>query len=399
MNISKRALDMSASPIRRLMQYANMAKKQGKTVYHLNIGQPDIATPEQFYEAIHEQHDKVLAYAPSEGDEVLIKSIVNYYNKLGYGIEKKMVRITYGGSEAVSIAVAVVCDAGDEVLTIEPFYANYVTFATAANANLLGIPTSLKNGYRLPSFEEMEKYISPRTKALIINNPSNPTGIVLTREELTNIAKLVKKYDLAMICDEVYREFCYDGEFHSFTEFPEIKKNIIYVDSVSKRFSACGARVGCLISADMKFLEQVDKFCQARLCCPTLEMRASAKLFEVGPEYFIANLNEYRKRRDTLVRELKKIRGVTCYVPQGAFYLVVGLPVEDAEAFCIWMLKNFAVDGETMMFAPGNGFYTNPRIGKNEARLAYVLGTDKLVKAVKILGLALKEYAKLYPYK
>lgn len=395
MNISKRALDMSASPIRRLMKYANMAKKQGKTVYHLNIGQPDIETPEQFYQVIHNVQDKVLAYAPSEGDEQLIKAITNYYNKLGYGIEKKMVRITYGGSEAVSIAVAVVCDAGDEVLTFEPFYANYVTFSTAANANLLGIPTSLKNGYRLPSLKEMEKYVSPRTKALIINNPCNPTGIVLTREELADIAALVKKYDLALICDEVYREFCYDGEFHSFTEFPEIKKNVIYVDSVSKRFSACGARVGCLISHDMKFLEQVDKFCQARLCCPTLEMRASAKLFEVGPEYFTANLAEYRKRRDTLVKELKKIPGVKCYLPQGAFYLVVGLPVDDAEKFCIWMLQNFDVNGETMMFAPGAGFYTNPRLGQNEARLAYVLDSDKLVKAVKVLKAALAEYAKV----
>lgn len=392
MKFSQRANEISESPIRKLIPYADKAKQKGKTVYHLNIGQPDVLTPDQYRESVHEYADKVLAYGPSQGNPQLIDAVHKYYKKYNYDYTPADVFITNGGSEALQIAISVLCDAGDELLVFEPYYANYSTFAKISDAKIVPIVTSVENGYRLPSLQEMEEYITPRTRAILVNNPGNPTGLIFTREEMANIAALVTKYDLGLISDEVYREYCYDGEYHGFNEYPEISQNIIMVDSVSKRFSACGARIGCLLCKNPIFNRHVMKYCQARLCCPTIEMRASVRLYDADKQYFAAVREEYRHRRDVLAEELHKLPGVKFATPQGAFYLMARLPVDDAEQFCIWMLENYDIDGETMMFAPGSGFYSRPEAGKQEARLAYVLECEKLRKAIRIMGRALQAY-------
>lgn len=392
MKISARAQRLNASPIRKLVPYANQAKAQGKTVYHLNIGQPDIETPEGFLRVIHEYDAKVIAYGDSKGDPQLIEAICRYYDQYGANYKPEQVHITNGGSEALTLAVQAVCDPGDEVLVFEPFYANYSTFVTQASVRVKTIATHVENGYRLPSKKEIEQHISENTRAIIINNPGNPTGLVLNAEEMHTIKELVLEYDLALIADEVYREFCYEGKFKSFASFRELNENLIMVDSVSKRYSACGARIGCVICKVPEFNKQIIKFCQARLCCATIEMAAATELYKTPKDYFDKMKEEYRNRRDTICRELAKLPGVTFSVPQGAFYLMVKLPVDDAEKFAIWMLQDFDVDGETTMFAPGNGFYGNPVIGKQEARLAYVLECSKLEKAIRILGEGLKQY-------
>lgn len=392
MKISNRIQALTASPIRKLSPYADTAKAAGKKVYHLNIGQPDIATPAQFMDSIREYKAPVIAYSNSKGEMFLLKAIQKYYAEKGMDYAIEDIFVTNGGSEALIMAVMALCDPGDEIMVFEPFYANYTTFCKEFGAKINAVPTSVDNGYHLPSEEEIEKHITPNTKAILLTNPGNPTGVVYTEAEQEMISRIVRKHDLALIADEVYREFVYDGAYRSFGTMPELDNNLIIIDSVSKRYSACGARIGCIISKNKELGKQIIKCCQARLCSPILEQVGAAGLYETPVSYLEDVNKEYKKRRDTIVAALKKLPGVKASDPKGAFYIMVNMPVDDAEKFAIWTLENFAIDGETVMFAPGNGFYNTPGAGVNEARLAYVLKSEDLERAIYILGEALKAY-------
>lgn len=392
MKISNRIQALTASPIRKLSPYADAAKTAGKKVYHLNIGQPDIATPAQFMDSIREYKAPVIAYSNSKGEMFLLKAIQKYYAEKGMDYAIEDIFVTNGGSEALIMAVMALCDPGDEIMVFEPFYANYTTFCKEFGAKINAVPTSVDNGYHLPSEEEIEKHITPNTKAILLTNPGNPTGVVYTEAEQEMISRIVRKHDLALIADEVYREFVYDGAYRSFGTMPELDNNLIIIDSVSKRYSACGARIGCIISKNKELGKQIIKCCQARLCSPILEQVGAAGLYETPVSYLEDVNKEYKKRRDTIVAALKKLPGVKASDPKGAFYIMVNMPVDDAEKFAIWTLENFAIDGETVMFAPGNGFYNTPGAGVNEARLAYVLKSEDLERAIYILGEALKAY-------
>lgn len=392
MKLSQRVQRLLPSPIRKLTPYAEAAKAAGKKVYHLNIGQPDIPTPPAFMEAVKAYDAKVLAYGNSKGEPALIAAIRNYYAQLGMAYAPEDIFITNGGSEALFFAVQALCDEGDEILIFEPFYANYSTFATQAGAVLRPVPTSVDTGYHLPGREVIEQYITPRTKALILTNPGNPTGVVYTPEEQELVASLVLRHDLALIADEVYREFVYDGEYRSFGSMKELEQNLILIDSISKRYSACGARIGCLISKNKALGRELLKCCQGRLCCPALEQVGAAALYTTPPAYLQAVKAEYKQRRDVLEAALAKLPGVKASEPKGAFYVMVSLPVDDAEKFAIWLLESYALDQETVMIAPGNGFYSTPGCGSREARLAYVLNSRDLERAIYILGQALQAY-------
>ena len=378
MKISERALGMTASPIRKLVPYADAAKKKGKKVYHLNIGQPDIATSPKFMEAIRNFDPKVVAYGNSQGDMNLIKAIQKYYDAWGIHYETKNIFITNGGSEALEMAIFSLCDPGDEILVFEPYYANYTSFAKLASAKVTAVPTSAEDGYRLPDQATIEKYINGKTRAILLTNPGNPTGVVYTKQEMDMIAAIVKKYNIALIADEVYREFVYDGTYTSFGTYEELEQNLIMVDSVSKRYSACGA--------------QFMKLCQTRLCVPMVEQVGAAALYETPASYLEEVNKEYKKRRDTIAAGLAKIPGLVSSQPKGAFYVMVKFPVDDAEKFAIWLLQDFDVNGETVMIAPGNGFYATPGKGVDEARLAYVLKSEDLEKALALLAEAVKQY-------
>lgn len=392
MKLSARVQALTSSPIRKLSPYADAAKAAGKKVYHLNIGQPDIATPEQFMNSICDYKAPVIAYSNSKGEMFLLKAIQKYYAEKGMDYAIEDIFITNGGSEALIMAVMALCDRDDEIMVFEPFYANYTTFCKEFGAKINAVPTSVDNGYHLPSQEEIEKHITPKTKAILLTNPGNPTGVVYTTEEQDMISRIVRKYDLALIADEVYREFVYDGEYRSFGTMSELDDNLIIIDSVSKRYSACGARIGCIISKNKELGKQIIKCCQARLCSPILEQVGAAALYTTPVSYLEAVNVEYKKRRDTIVEALAKIPGVKASDPKGAFYIMVNMPVDDAEKFAIWILENFDINGETVMFAPGNGFYNTPGSGVNEARLAYVLKSEDLKQAIYILGEALKAY-------
>lgn len=392
MRISNRVQELKLSPIRKLAPYADAAKKAGKKVYHLNIGQPDIETPAQFMDAIKNFDEKVIAYGASKGEPFLVEAIKKYYAEKGMNYEAGDIYITNGGSEALIFAVMALCDPGDEIMVFEPYYANYTTFATEFGAKINAVTTSVANGYHLPEAAEIEKHITPNTKAILLTNPGNPTGVVYTEAEMQMIADLAVKHDLAVIADEVYREFVYDGAYKSFGTMPELDNNLIIIDSVSKRYSACGARIGCIISKNKEFCQQINKCCQGRLCSPILEQVGAAALYTTPVSYLEEVNKEYQKRRDTIAAGLKSLPGVEASDPKGAFYVMVKFPVDDAEKFAIWLLESFDVDGETVMFAPGNGFYSTPGYGVNEARLAYVLNCDDLKRAIYILGEALKVY-------
>lgn len=392
MKISQRALSLTTSPIRRLGPYAVEAEKAGKKIYHLNIGQPDIETPPQFMEAIRSFNKKTVAYGPSQGDMHLIHQIQKYYKEWGMEYSEKNIFITSGGSEALELAALTLCDPGDEILVFEPFYANYNSFAKIAGAHVRAVPTSAETGYRLPDQETVEKYITNKTRLILLTNPGNPTGVVYNKKEMDMIAAVVKKHGLALIADEVYREFVYDGAYTSFGTYEDLADNLIIVDSVSKRYSACGARIGCLLCKNDDFTTQINKFCQARLCVPTVEQVGAAALYDTPKSYLEAVNQEYKKRRDTIAAGLAAIPGVISSDPKGAFYVMVKLPVDDAEKFAIWLLKDFDENGETVMIAPGNGFYAEPGKGVDEARLAYVLNCDDLKKAIHLLGEGLKAY-------
>lgn len=392
MKLSQRIQSLTSSPIRKLSPYADAAKAAGKKVYHLNIGQPDIKTPDQFMDSIREYKAPVIAYSNSKGEMFLLKAIQKYYAEKGMEYAIEDIFVTNGGSEALTFAVMGLCDPGDEVMVFEPFYANYTTFCKQYGAKINAVPTSVDNGYHLPGEEEIEKHITPNTKAILLTNPGNPTGVVYTEAEQEMISRIVRKHNLALIADEVYREFVYDGAYRSFGTMPELDDNLIIIDSVSKRYSACGARIGCIISKNKEFSKQIIKCCQARLCSPILEQVGAAALYTTPVSYLEEVNKEYKKRRDTIVAALQKLPGVKASDPKGAFYIMVSLPVDDAEKFAIWTLENFAIDGETVMFAPGNGFYSTAGTGVNEARLAYVLKSEDLERAIYILGEALKAY-------
>ncbi len=393
LKLSKRAELMPASPIRKLVPYALEAKKKGVKVYHLNIGQPDIKTPELFFEEIKKFDGPVLAYALSQGDLTLIDSFRKYYKQWGVEFDEDEVIITNGGSEAIIFALMAIGDNGDEVLVPEPFYANYNGFACEAGMTVSPITTKAENGFHLPDKEEIERLIKPNTRAIMISNPGNPTGAIYTKEELTMLGELAKEYNIFLIGDEVYKEFIYDGhEFTSLLDIEGIEDRVILCDSISKRYSACGARIGCICSKNKEFMTTVMKFAQARLCVPTVEMIGASVLINTPKSYFDEVNNEYKKRRDIVYNALKAMPGVICEKPMGAFYVVAKLPIDDAEEFAKWMLTDFNIDNETTMVAPAEGFYATPGLGKDEARLAYVLKEEDLVKAMHILAEGIKAY-------
>ena len=393
MKFSSKVQKCGLSPMRKFHPYAVAARAAGKKIYHLNIGQPDIATPAPAFDAVRHFQLPVLEYAPSPGIPELIEAVRGYYGRLGVELAEGDVLVTTGGSEALSIALNCVLDDGDEIIVPEPFYPNYNTFIQATGGVIRPLTNSPHDGYRYADRERLEAMINPRTRALLITNPGNPTGTVLTRAEMAMIADVVKRHDLFLIADEVYREFVYDGEaLSSMASFPEIAENTILIDSVSKRFSACGARVGVLISRNGELIQHALKFCQARLSVATLDQVAAAALYTLPADYFLQSREEYRRRRDTVYRKLKEIPGVVCECPDGAFYMMAKLPVDDADKFQEWLLTDFEDRGETVMFAPGAGFYATPGRGVDEIRIAYVLKQADLERAMDLLALGIRAY-------
>ena len=394
MKLSQKAQACGLSPMRKFHPYAVAAKQRGKEIFHLNIGQPDIETPPAFFEVLKKFEAKVLEYAPSPGIPVLVEAIRDYYAKIGTDYEAGDILITTGGSEALMILMMCILDNGSEVLIPEPFYPNYRTFVTAAGGKIVPIPTTVEEGYRYAQKERIEAQITPNTRAIMVTNPGNPTGLVLSREELQVIVDVAIEHDLYIIGDEVYREFFYggSGKALSLAAFPEAAQNVVLIDSVSKRFSACGARIGCLVSKNKALMAEAMKFCQARLSVATLDQLASAELYNVDESYFAAVRQEYQLRRDTVLDALKKIPGVTVSNPEGAFYLMAALPVENAEDFQLWLLNEFSHNDQTVMFAPAGSFYATEGRGKNEIRIAYVLKKERLERAIELLGLGLEQY-------
>ena len=393
MKFSSKALRCQQSPMRKFHPYAVAAAAAGKKIYHLNIGQPDIQTPKQLFDAVRNFHEPTLAYAPSPGIPALIDAICSYYARIGVTLDAGNVLVTTGGSEALQIACNCILDDGDEIIVPEPFYPNYHTFITTAGASIHPLHTKPEEGYFFADRAKLEDCITPNTRAIMITNPGNPTGTCLTRDEMKMILDVAVEHDLYLIADEVYREFAYEtGELLSFLQFGYGYENLILIDSVSKRFSACGARIGCLISRNVEFMAQALKYCQARLSVATLDQVAAAALYSVGPEYFAAVREEYHRRRDTVVRKLHEIPGVVCECPKGAFYLMAALPVDDAEKFQQWLLEEFDDHGDTVMFAAGGPFYATPGKGLNEIRIAYVLKQEDLERAMDLLALGIQKY-------
>ncbi len=391
--ISKRASELPASPIRKLVPLADEAKKKGIKVYHLNIGQPDIPTPKEFFEAVKTYPKEVLEYGHSKGDLRLLKALSVYFAKNNISVEPEDIMVTTGGSEAIIFAMLAVAGPGEEIIVFEPFYTNYNAFAIISGVNLVPLATRPEDGYHLPAPEKIERKITSKTKAIFLCNPNNPTGAVFTRKELEMIANLCKKYNLFFLSDEVYREFIYEGEHVSVMYLENLEEQTVLLDSFSKRFSLCGARVGCMVSKNRKIMEAALKMGQARLCSPTLEQHGLLATLKLGEEYFDGVREEYRKRRDVTYEELMKIPGVVCVRPSGAFYMMAKLPVPDIEDFASWMLSDFSFEAETTMIAPGPGFYATPGLGKSEARIAYVLNTTDLKKAMRILAKGIEVYS------
>ncbi len=391
--ISEKGLNMPASPIRKLTPYADQAKKEGKKIYHLNIGQPDIQTPEVMLNALKNIQFKVWAYTPSEGTASYRNKLAEYYNKLNYNIAPTDILVTNGGSEAIMIAMQACLNEGEEIIIPEPFYANYNGFACSSDVVIKPIMSYIENRFALPSIAEFEKVITPKTKAICICNPNNPTGYLYSREELDALRELCLKYDLYLFSDEAYREFCYDGrEFISPMHLEGLENNVVIFDTVSKRYSACGARIGCIITKNKELYQTALKFAQARLS-PSLEGQIAGEAAVDTPDsYFEAVSKEYTARRDTLVKGLNAIEGVYSPNPGGAFYVVAKLPIDNADKFCQWMLEEFSYNNETVMMAPATGFYSTEGAGVNEVRLAYVLNQDDLNKALVCLEKALQVY-------
>lgn len=391
--ISQKGNMMPESPIRKLVPYAENAKKRGLNVYHLNIGQPDIKTPKIALDAVKNNNIEVLAYARSEGSETYREKLAYYYKKHDIDITAQDIVVTTGGSEALLFTLGSITDYGDEVIIPEPFYANYNGFSVANGINVVPIVSKIDDGFSLPKIEEFEKLISPKTKAILICNPGNPTGYLYSKEEIEQLKELVIKHDLFLIADEVYREFIYDGlQHHSVLRESGIDQNAIMIDSVSKRYSMCGARIGCIVSRNKEVIQTTLKYAQARLSPPTYALIASEAALETPQNYFDEVTVEYVDRRNTLMAELNKIDGLKVSNPKGAFYCIAELPVEDADDFAQWMLEDFNDNNETVMVAPASGFYSTKGSGKNQIRIAYVLNKKSLIRSVELIKLALEQY-------
>ena len=392
-SISKKGTEMPASPIRRLVPFAEEAKRKGRKIYHLNIGQPDIATPPGAMEAIRNNQLKVVEYSHSAGNESYRRKMAEYYRKLDILVDHTQILITTGASEAIIFALMTCLDPGDEVIVPEPFYANYNGFAITAGVKIMPVTSYIDDGFSLPPIAEFEKLITPRTKGVIICNPNNPTGYLYSREEIEQLGELIRKHDLYLFSDEVYREFCYDGLHHfSAMQLRDADQNVILFDSVSKRYSACGVRIGALVTRNAAVISNALKFAQARLSPPTLGQIAGEAALDTSDDYFCDVQKEYIERRDLMVDMLNKIEGVFCPMPRGAFYTTVRLPVNDADDFSQWLLSDFNYENETVMLAPASGFYSTPGLGKDEVRIAYVLNKADLERAMICLEKALEIY-------
>ena len=392
-SVSNKGQQMPESPIRKLVPFAEKAYKANKKVYHLNIGQPDIKTPEIAMDAVSAHGLNILAYTRSDGSQEYREKIAQYYQSKNIPVDANEIIVTTGGSEALLFAMGSIADADDEIIIPEPFYANYNGFATASCITIVPVISKIEDNFALTPISEFEKLITPKTKAILICNPGNPTGYLYSKEEIQKLATIVKKHDLFLVADEVYREFTYDGYKHySILEEPGLEENGIIIDSVSKRYSMCGARIGCLVSKNKQVISTAMKFAQARLSPPTFAQIASEAALGTPQSYFDEVIEEYEERRDTLVNHLMKIPGVKVGVPKGAFYCIAQLPIKNSDAFAQWLLEEFDVDGETIMVAPAAGFYSSPGVGLNQIRIAYVLNKESLIKAVEILKTALHQY-------
>ncbi|MFA7188941.1 MAG: pyridoxal phosphate-dependent aminotransferase [Sphaerochaetaceae bacterium] len=392
---SNRIAEFSFSPIRKLTPYANEAKSRGIKVYHLNIGQPDIKTPKQVYDYLHNLDPGIIAYGQSEGEPELRKAFAGYYHSIGLEeIDPSDILITTGGSEGILFLFMVLCDPGSEAVITEPFYTNVQSFAQMAQVRLRPVTSRLEDKFKLPSISSFEEAITPKTRMIMLNSPNNPTGHIYTPDELSALLEICKRHDIALVVDEVYREFCYDGQsFTSILSYAEHSQRIFCVDSLSKRFSMCGARIGAIVSKNHEVLNECLKLSQARLCPPVIEEGAAIAAMTAPPEYIAEVKTKYEARRNCIVSELQKIPGVRCCSPRGAFYLIADLPVDDAESFCIFMLRDFSCNGRTVMMAPANGFYINTELGRSQVRLAYVLKEDDLRDAMTCLRKGLEAYS------
>ena len=391
--ISQRGQIMPASPIRKLVPLAREAEQRGVKVIRLNIGQPDLPTPEEGLEALKHIDRKVLEYSPSEGLRSLREKLADYYHRFHIDVTADDIIVTTGGSEAVLFAFMACLDPGDEIIVPEPAYANYMAFAISAGAKIVTVPSSIEDGFALPPVADFEKLITPRTKGILICNPNNPTGYLYTQKEMNQIRDIVKKYDLFLFSDEVYREFTYTGApYISAFHLPGIEDQVVLIDSVSKRYSECGIRIGALITKNAELKKNVMKFCQARLSPPLLGQIVAEASIDASTDYMLMTYNEYVERRKFLIDGLNRIPGCYSPIPMGAFYTVVSLPVDDSDRFCEWCLKEFQYEGATVFMAPASGFYTTPGMGRNEVRMAYVLNKEDLARALKVLAEALKAY-------
>ncbi len=392
-NISHRGQIMPESPIRKLVPLSNAAKARGTKVYHLNIGQPDLPTPQEGLEVLKHIDRKVLEYSPSEGLLTLRQKLEKYYKRFNINVDVDDIIVTTGGSEAVLFAFMACLDPGDEIIVPEPAYANYMAFAISAGAKIVTVPSSIDEGFALPPVEKFEALITPKTKGILICNPNNPTGYLYTQKEMNQIRDIVKKYDLFLFSDEVYREFCYTGApYISAFHLPGIEEQVVLIDSVSKRYSECGIRIGAIITKHKELKKNVMKFCQARLSPPLLGQIVAEASIDASPDYMLMTYNEYVERRKFLIDGLNRIPGCYSPIPMGAFYTVVSLPVDDADRFCEWCLSDFEYEGQTVFMAPASGFYTTKGVGNNEVRMAYVLNKEDLACALKVLAEALKAY-------
>lgn len=396
MNFSKRIQGMGYSPIRKLAPYGVEAAKRGIKIYHLNIGQPDIETPVQFIEGINNYKDDVLKYAQSQGINEAIDSFIKYYKEWNIDFEKDEMLITNGGSEAISLALTTICDVGDEIIIPEPFYTNYAGFSSSVGVNVVPFLTKAEDGFHLPAKEVIEAKITPKTRAIMISNPGNPTGVVYSYDEIRMLSDICKEKNIYLIADEVYREFVYDGlKYTSALYMDDIKDRVILIDSISKRYSACGARIGLVASKNKELIAQIMKLCQVRLCVPTLEQLAAANLINTPKEYFDKVKKEYESRRNIMFEKLSNMPGVICEKPTGAFYIVAKLPIKSGEDFAKWMLTDFSYDNKTVMVAPAEGFYATKGLGLSEIRLSYCINTDALADAMDILSKGLEAYKKV----
>ena len=393
MKLSNRVQAMQNSPIRKFNPMAAEAKAQGTKIYHFNIGQPDIETPPEFMEAIKNFDQKVLAYAESPGIPELQDAMIEYFKTFEMNLDRKDVLITNGGSEALTLAFLGLINPGDEVIVAEPYYTNYLTFIQAADGVIKPVTTYAEEGYKYAIMDRLEAAVTEKTKMISIVNPGNPTGCILSRDEIRIICDFAKKHDLWILADEVYREFAYDGrEMTSFGQYEDVADRVVIIDSISKRFSACGARIGCLISKNEELMQNIMKIAMGRLCCPTLEMVGATALYKLDPAFFAEVRGEYEKRRDVSYAALKAIPGVICEQPGGAFYITCKMPVENTEDLLIFLLKEFRDNNETVMYAPAEGFYATEGLGKNELRIAYILNADEMARGIELLGKGIAAY-------